>query len=149
MISYDSKATTSGLATCGFLHPFSILVTRCGCPAAATRPWQICAGRSEEGAVLCKRLLPALETLVRDNPGNNLYRNSLLRAYRLAVSSALDFEQKVLNLEPPTGSPAAWESHGLRSAHSGSLELRPGNREVALKIWRDTLAGWRTWKRAW
>ncbi|MFZ0589026.1 MAG: hypothetical protein WAM39_00955 [Bryobacteraceae bacterium] len=62
----------------------------------------------EQSAVILKRLQPVLEAMVRDNPGNNPYRDTLLRTYRAAalafrgledLAQSLDFEQKALKLE--------------------------------------------------
>ena len=105
--------------------------------------------RQEEAAVLCKRVLPVLEALRHDSPDDNRYRDTLLRAYRLAspvflnlgdLASALDFENKALKLEPPANSPDAMHHRALRMAHAGSLEMRLGHQEVAMQIWREALA---------
>ncbi len=37
--------------------------------------------REEQSALVTKRVVPVLQALVRSNPGNNLYRNTLTRAY--------------------------------------------------------------------
>ena len=105
--------------------------------------------RPEEAVVLCKRLLPVIEGMVRDDPGNKLYGNELLRAYRLAspafvaqgdLAGALDFEQKAIKLEPPANSPSKLESDALNLAHTGSLQLQLGRRDAALATWREAVA---------
>jgi len=107
------------------------------------------ARREEESAALLKRLLPVLEALARGNPGNNLYRETLLRAYRSAslaylglgdLASSLDFEQKGLRLEPiPTPGRAVYE-RAVRVARTASLQFRLGSRDAAQKTWREALA---------
>jgi tetratricopeptide (TPR) repeat protein len=66
------------------------------------------AHRDEESMAILKRLVPVLEAMVRDNPGNGLYRDTLLRTYRASSVSLLAlgdlpgsraFEQKAANLE--------------------------------------------------
>ena len=105
--------------------------------------------RQEEGAILCRRVLPLLEALYRDSPDNNRHRDSLLRGYHLAspiflnlgdLAGALDAENKALKLDPPANSPAAQDRRALALAHSGFLELRLGHRDVAIQIWREALA---------
>ena len=65
----------------------------------------------EESAVMLKRLVLVLEPMVRDNPGSNVYRDTLLRTYRAAALAFLglgdrarshEFEQKALKLERPS-----------------------------------------------
>jgi len=118
------------------------------------------ARREEESAVLLKRLLPVLETLVRDNPGNNSYRDTLLRADRAAalaflgigdLARSLDFEQKGLKLEPaPISTRVSTHAstqvsnrdaceRALRLARTGSLQLRLGSRDIAQATWREAL----------
>ena len=59
--------------------------------------------REEDAAPLLNRLTPVIEALVRDYPGNGLYRNTLVRAYRAAseahsgmgdAEGALEFTRK-------------------------------------------------------
>ena len=115
------------------------------------------ARREDESAGILKRIVPVLEALVRDNPGNRLYRDTLVGAYRAAapaflglgdLASSLDFEQKVLKLEPAPVSPGDAYNQGLRLARTASLELRLGHREVAQGRWREALAMFRQAARA-
>ena len=105
--------------------------------------------RPEEGVVFLKRVIPVLESLVRDNPGNDLYRDTMLRGYLLAystalslgdVTGALDLRRKYLNLQPPPSTPDGLINRALYLATTGSLELRLGNREAATRIWREAFA---------
>lgn len=84
------------------------------------------ARRQEESAVLFKRLVPVLEALVRANPRNNVYRDTLLRAYRAAAlafrglgdrARSLDFDHKALKLEQVPAS-AALSTRGAHEART-------------------------------
>jgi len=108
------------------------------------------ARREEESAALLKRLVPVVENLARANPGNNLYRETLLRAYRSAtaaflglgdLANSLDFEQKGLHLEPssPTPGRAVYE-RAVRLTRAAFLQFRLGSRDAAQKTWREALA---------
>lgn len=108
------------------------------------------ARREEEAAAILNRILPVLEALVRDNPGNNLYRDTLLRAYRSAaaaslgsgeVARALEFEQKGLRREPTPASAREAVDRALRLARMGSLQLRLGARDASNASWREALSG--------
>ena len=111
------------------------------------------ARREEESAVLLKRVLPVAEALVQDNPANNLYRDTLVRVYRAAATafaglgdsvSSVDFEEKVLKLEPAPVFPGDSYQRGLRLARIASVELRLGHRESAQGRWREALEMFQT-----
>jgi tetratricopeptide (TPR) repeat protein len=107
------------------------------------------ARREEESAVMLKRLQLILEAMVRDNPGNDVYRDTLLRTHRAAalaflglgdLARSLDCEQKALKLELPSASPKGVYERALSLARTGSLQLRLGSRDAAQRIWREALA---------
>ena len=111
------------------------------------------ARREEESAALLKRVLPVVEGLVRDNPANNLYRDTLVRVYRAAAAAfaglsdsgnSVDFEEKVLKLEPEPVSPGDSYRRGLRLARIASLELRLRHPDTAQGRWREALAMFQT-----
>jgi hypothetical protein len=98
---------------------------------------------------LLTRLMPTLENMVRSNPGNNLCRDILLRAYREAASTflglgdptrSLEFERKGLNLEPAPRTPQDAADRALRLARTGSLQRRLGAREAGENDWREALS---------
>ncbi|WP_321472173.1 serine/threonine-protein kinase [uncultured Paludibaculum sp.] len=122
--------------------------------------------REEDAAAILTRILPVLDALVRDHPGNNLYRDTLLRAYRSAaaaslglgeVARSLEFEQNGLKREPTPASPREVAERALRLARTGSLQLRLGSRDAANASWRQALAGFqqaardsgRQWSAGW
>ena len=93
------------------------------------------ARREDASKELLTRLMPELENMVRANPGNNLCRDILLRAYREAASTflglgdparSLEFERMGLNLEPAPKTPQDAADRALRLARTGSLERRLG-----------------------
>jgi len=105
--------------------------------------------REDESLGVLKRVLPVAEALVRDNPANNQYRDTLFHVYRAAgtaflglgdLAAALDYEQKVLKLEPAPLSPTDVYDRALRLARTGSLEFLLGHREPGeadgAKLWR-------------
>lgn len=108
------------------------------------------ACREEESATISTRLHPVLEAMLRDNPGNSLYRATQLRAYRAAAlafrnlgdpARSLEFEQKALKLEPAATSPREVYERAIHIARTGALTLSLGSHDAALKIWREALAG--------
>jgi tetratricopeptide (TPR) repeat protein len=107
------------------------------------------ARREVESVGVLKRILPVAEALVRDNPANSLYCDTLVRVYRAAATAclglgdlagALDYEQKVLKLEPAPLSPTDVYDRALRLARTGSLEFLLGHREPGQERWREALA---------
>lgn len=108
------------------------------------------ARREEEAAAILDRILPVLEAMVRDNPGNNLYRDTLVRAYHRAAAvflslgdmpKSLDFNRKSLRREQSPASPAEVYHRALHLAQSGALHLRLGSQQAAQSAWREALAG--------
>ncbi|MGC4051822.1 MAG: protein kinase [Paludibaculum sp.] len=108
------------------------------------------ARREEEAAAILHRIVPVLENLARDNPGNQLYRDTLLRAYRASAAvflqlgdagRSLEFEQKGLKREPAPATSREAAERAVRLARTGSLELRLGSRDAAQASWREALAG--------
>lgn len=110
------------------------------------------ARREEESAAILKRLVPVLEAMLRDHPGNGLYRDTLFQVYRAAalaflglgdLARSLDFEQKALQLEQvPASNPISAKDvceRALRLARTGSLQLRLGSRNTAHSTWREAL----------
>ncbi|MGJ5820241.1 protein kinase domain-containing protein [Paludibaculum fermentans] len=115
------------------------------------------ARAEEDAAVILKRIVPVLETMARDNPGNRLYRDTLLRAYRRAASVALSlgdpaqalaFEQKALSrAESPVTASDIYD-RAARLTRIGSLQVRLGLREAGQGSWREALAGFQQAARA-
>ncbi len=112
------------------------------------------ARREEESTAILKRIVPVLEAMVRDHPGNDLYRDTLLQAYRTAalaflglgdLARSLHFDEKALQLQQvsaltPISTRAACD-RALLLARTGSLQLRLGSRKAAQRTWREALDG--------
>jgi serine/threonine protein kinase/tetratricopeptide (TPR) repeat protein len=110
------------------------------------------ARREEDCAALVNRLLPILEALVRESPGNNLYRDTLLRAYHIAgaaflglgnLPGSLDFEQKVLHLQAGPESTGDAYQRALQLMRIASLELALGRSEISRETRRNAVAAFR------
>ncbi len=107
------------------------------------------ARREEDSAALLRRLLPILEALVHDDPGNNLYRNTLLQGYQAAgkafrglgdLAGSLDFEEKSLKLQPAPASLDDRYQRAVQLARIASLEVVLGHGETARETRQQTLA---------
>jgi serine/threonine protein kinase/tetratricopeptide (TPR) repeat protein len=110
------------------------------------------ARREEESVVMFQRLRVVLEAMVRDNPGDNLYRDTLLRTYRAGalaflglgdLRESLDYEQKGLKLERSPASPSESFERALRLARAGSLQFRLGYHDAAPGSWREAIYGFK------
>ena len=104
--------------------------------------------RPEEGASVCKRLTPVLEALAHNDRGNDLFRSTLVRLYRISssaflglgdIASARDCKQKELQSEAAPRWPRNLLDRAGKLAVLGSLDLRLGRREDALTAWRGAL----------
>lgn len=106
------------------------------------------ARREDESAALLNRLLSLIRGLVRENPGNKAYSNTLIRAYRAAAQTALglgdaarslDFERKALKLQSAPVSVMDAYARGSALARTGSLQFRLGSPDAARATWREAL----------
>jgi len=107
------------------------------------------ARREDESAALLNGLLGLIQALVRENPGNKAYSNTLIRAYRAAAQAALGlgdaartlgFEREALKLESAPVSVIDAYARGSDLARTGSLQFRLGSRDAARATWRQALA---------
>jgi hypothetical protein len=101
--------------------------------------------------VVCRRVIPVLESLHRADPNNEAYRAAVVSIYRVAesayidsgmVGEALQTSQKILEEENanPRRDATFWLSQGLTQAKIGSLQARNGDPVAAESSWRAALS---------
>lgn len=104
--------------------------------------------QEEESLSIARRVAAVLEPMTREDPASTLNRDTLLRAYRAAAEAALgmgnlavalDFEQKVLDREPPPASPLQHYQRALRLVRIGSIQVHLGHAGKGKDIWREAL----------
>jgi serine/threonine protein kinase/tetratricopeptide (TPR) repeat protein len=113
------------------------------------------ARREDESAALLKRIQPVMEDLVRKNPGNGLYLDTLLRIYRASAityqaagdaAKSLEFELLVVKLEPAPVLPGDLYERGIRLARIATLERSEVRRRSAVAMLQQAArAGRQQW----